>query len=55
VAIKPIGFYGKFSGPGVDTSAQKRMAALAGLADTVQDIAVGYGKAKREEEAVEEA
>jgi len=31
------------------------MAALAGLADTVQDIAVGYGKAKREEEAVEEA
>jgi hypothetical protein len=53
VAIKPIGFYGKFRGPGVDTSAQRRMAALAGLADTVQDIAVGYGKAKREEEAVE--
>ena len=54
MAIKPIGFYGKFSGPGVDTSAQKRMESLAGLGATLQDISVGYGKAKREEEAVEE-
>lgn len=54
MAIKPIGFYGKFRGPGVDTSAAQRMKALAGLADTVQDIAVGYGKAKREQEAVVE-
>ena len=54
MAIKPIGFYGKFRGPGVDTSTARRMAALAGLADTVQDIAVGYGKAKREEEASEQ-
>lgn len=54
MAIKPIGFYGKFRGPGVDTSAAQRMKALAGLGETVQDIAVGYGKTKREQEAVVE-
>lgn len=55
MAIKPIGFYGKFSGPGVDTSAQKRMESLAGLGATLQDISVGYAKVKRSEQGIEAA
>jgi hypothetical protein len=54
MAREPIGFYGKFRTPGVDTSAGKRLEALAGLAGGVQDIAVGIGKRAAEERGAEE-
>ncbi len=54
MAREPIGFYGTFRTPGVDTSAGKRLEALAGLAGGVQDIAVGIGKRAAEERGSEE-
>ena len=46
MAREPIKFYGKFRTPGVDTSAGKRLEALAGLAGDVGDIAAGIGEQK---------
>ena len=40
--------------PGVDTSAGKRLEALAGLAGGVQEIAVGIGKRAAEERGAEQ-
>lgn len=54
MAREPIGFYGTFRTPGVDTSAGKRLEALAGLAGGVKDIAVGIGKRAAEERGSEE-
>ena len=51
MAREPIGFYGTFRTPGVDTSAGKRLEALAGLAGGVQDIAAGIGKTLAEDAA----
>jgi hypothetical protein len=55
MAIKPITRYGKFTPTGVDRSGEIRMRALAGLGEKVTDLAVGFGKAKREQEAFGEA
>lgn len=55
MAIKPITRYGKFTPTGVDQSEARRLEALAGLGTQVRELAVGVGKAKREQEAVGEA
>ena len=46
---QPIGFYGKFQPTGVDTSASKRMEALAGLAGQVGGMAEQFGRSKADE------
>jgi len=51
MAREPIGFYGTFRTPGVDTSAGKRLEALAGLAGGVADVAAGIGKNLAEDAA----
>ena len=55
MAIKPIKRYGKFTPTGVDDSEARKLQALAGVGKQVMNLAVGYGKAKREQEAVGEA
>ena len=49
---KEINYYGQLRPTGVDNSAVKRLQAVAGLADQVQDIAyqIGAKKAQREGE-----
>ncbi len=54
MAIKPIKRYGKFTPTGVDDSEARKLEALAGVGKEVMKLAVGYGKAKREQEAVVE-
>lgn len=54
MAIKPITRYGKFTPTGVDQTEARRLQALAGLGTQVRELAVGAGKAKREQEAVVE-
>lgn len=54
MAIKPIKRYGKFTPTGVDDSEARKLQALAGVGKQVMKLAVGYGKAKREQEAVAE-
>ena len=53
MAREPIKFYGKFRTPGVDTSAGKRLEALAGLAGDVGDIAAGIGEQKARQRGAE--
>lgn len=55
MAIKPITRYGTFTPTGVDQTEARRLQALAGLGTQVRELAVGVGKAKREQEAVGEA
>ena len=49
---KEINYYGQLRPTGVDNSAVKRLQAVAGLADQVQDIAyeIGAKRAQREGE-----
>ena len=54
MAIKPITRYGTFTPTGVDQTEARRLQALAGLGTQVRELAVGVGKAKREQEAVVE-
>ena len=54
MAIKPITRYGKFTPTGVDQSEARKLQALAGVGEQAMKLAVGYGKAKREQEAVGE-
>ena len=53
MAREPIKFYGQFRTPGVDTSAGKRLEALAGLAGDVGDIAAGIGEQKARQRGTE--
>ena len=53
MAREPIKFYGQFRTPGVDTSAGKRLEALAGLAGDVGDIAAGIGEQKARQRGAE--
>ena len=46
MAQKPIGYYGEFRPTSVDTSAARRIEAIAGLAGQVGDIAAAFGKKK---------
>lgn len=54
-----IGFYGKFTPTGLDTSAADKMRALAGLGQTITDTTLAIGKpiieARRVEEGVQAA
>jgi len=54
MAIKPIKRYGRFTPTGVDDSEARKLQALAGVGKEVMNLAVGVGKAKREQEAVVE-
>tara|TARA_Y100000389_G_scaffold194285_1_gene224094 strand:+ start:1031 stop:2635 length:1605 start_codon:yes stop_codon:yes gene_type:complete len=47
--------YGEFRPTGVDDSAARRMQALAGLGDTITDVAEQFGRAKATELAPEQA
>ena len=51
MAQKPIGYYGEFRPTSVDTSAARRLEAIAGLAGQVGDIAAAFGKKKVAEQA----
>ena len=53
MAQKPIGYYGEFRPTGVDTSAARRLEAIAGLADQVGDIAFQIGAKKAEQVGAE--
>lgn len=55
MAIKPIKRYGRFTPTGVDDSEARKLQALAGVGKQVMNLAVGVGKAKREQEAAGEA
>ena len=46
MAQKPIGYYGEFRPTSIDTSAARRIEAIAGLAGQVGDIATAFGKKK---------
>lgn len=46
MAQKPIGYYGELRPTSVDTSAARRIEAIAGLAGQVGDIAAAFGKKK---------
>ena len=46
---KEINYYGQLRPTGVDNSAAKRLQAIAGLADQVQETAYAYGAKKAEE------
>ena len=46
MAQKPIGYYGEFRPTSIDTSAARRIGAIAGLAGQVGDIATAFGKKK---------
>lgn len=54
MAIKRITQYGKFTPTSVDQTQARKLEALAGIGKSVRDVAVGIGKAKREQEAVVE-
>mgnify|MGYP003632854237 CR=1 FL=1 len=51
MAQKPIGYYGEFRPTSIDTSAARRLEAIAGLAGQVGDIAADFGKKKVAEQA----
>ena len=53
MAQKPIGYYGEFRPTGVDTSAARRLEAIAGLANQVGDIAFQIGAKKAEQVGAE--
>jgi len=52
MAIKRIDYYGRFEPTPVDESAARRFQALAGLADTVRETAIGIGERALEKRAV---
>jgi len=55
MAQKRIEYYGKFTPTGVDDYSDRRVRALAGLAEQVGDLAVGFAeKKKKERQAVQE-
>lgn len=55
MAQKRIEYYGKFTPTGVDDYSDRRVRALAGLAEQVGDLAVGFAeKKKKERDAIQE-
>ena len=55
MAQKRIEYYGKFTPTGVDDYSDRRVRALAGLAEQVGDLALGFAeKKKKERQAVQE-
>lgn len=55
MAQKRIDYYGKFTPTGVDDYSDRRVRALAGLAEQVGDLAVGFAeKGKKERQAVQD-
>ena len=44
MAQERIGYYGKFTPTSLDTSAADKMRALAGLGETVSNMALAIGK-----------